>query len=127
MQMSGAVTLFVYGTLKHGCSNHGVLRGATFVGETVTEPAYLLVNCGSYPGLVRAGNGRAGVAIRGELYRVDEALLAALDRFEGVPQEYVRDTIRLSDSSEAETYFYVLPISGLMLCGAEWAEREYSR
>ena len=81
-----------------------------------------MVNCGSYPGLVRAGNGQAGMAIRGELYCVDEELLVALDRFEGVPLEYVRETIRLADGGEAETYLYALPFSELMLSGAEWVE-----
>lgn len=120
--MPGAVTLFVYGTLKRGCCNHGVLRGAEFVGEAATEPAYLLVNCGSYPGLVRAANAQAGMAIRGELYRLDEALLAALDRFEGVPSEYVRETIRLADGADAQTYIYALPAAGMESCGAEWVE-----
>jgi gamma-glutamylaminecyclotransferase len=120
--MPGTVTLFVYGTLKRGCRNHGTMRGAVFIGEAATEHAYLMVNCGSYPGLVRAWNKQAGISIRGELYRVDEELLAALDRFEDVPYEYVRVTIRLADGSEAETYFYALPFSGLKLCGAEWAE-----
>lgn len=120
--MPSTVTLFVYGTLKRGCRNHGTLRGAELIGEAETEPAYLLVNCGSYPGMVRTGNGQAGMVIRGELYRVDEELLAALDRFEDVPFEYVRETIRLADGGEAETYLYALPFSGLMLCGGEWVE-----
>jgi gamma-glutamylaminecyclotransferase len=120
--MPGTVTLFVYGTLKGGCRNHGTMRGAEFAGEAATEPAYLLVNCGSYPGLVRAGNGLAGQSIRGELYRVDEALLAVLDCFEDVPLEYVRATIRLANGSEAQTYLYALPVAGMELCGAEWVE-----
>jgi gamma-glutamylcyclotransferase (GGCT)/AIG2-like uncharacterized protein YtfP len=120
--MPNTVTLFVYGTLKRGCRNRGIMRDAEFAGEAATEPAYLLVNCGSYPGLVRAGDGQPGMAIRGELYRVDEQLLAALDRFEGVPVEYVRETIGLADGSEAETYFYALPVVGMEVCGAEWVE-----
>lgn len=120
--MFSIVTLFVYGTLKRGCRNHVAMRGAEFAGETWTEPAYLMVNCGPYPGLVRAGDGRAGMAIRGELYRVEEELLAALDRLEDVPFEYVRETIRLADGGEAQTYFYALPVMGLQICGAEWVE-----
>jgi gamma-glutamylcyclotransferase (GGCT)/AIG2-like uncharacterized protein YtfP len=120
--MSGTVTLFVYGTLKRGCRNHGAMRGAEFAGEASTEPGYLMVNCGSYPGLVRARDEQAGMAICGELYRVDDDLLAALDRLEGVPQEYVRATIRLADGCEAQTYFYALPVAGLEVCGAEWVE-----
>jgi gamma-glutamylcyclotransferase (GGCT)/AIG2-like uncharacterized protein YtfP len=120
--MPGTVTLFVYGTLKRACRNHGAMRGAEFLGEAATEPAYLLVNCGSYPGLVRTGNGQAGMAVRGELYRMDEARLAELDRFEGVGLEYVRETIRLADGREAQTYLYALPATGLELYGEEWVE-----
>ncbi len=120
--MPGMVTLFVYGTLKRGCRNHGAMCEAEFAGEAWTEPGYLLVNCGSYPGLVRAGNEQAGMAIRGELYLVSEEKLAELDRFEGVPLEYVREAIRLADGSEAETYFYALPVAGMRVCGAEWVE-----
>jgi gamma-glutamylcyclotransferase (GGCT)/AIG2-like uncharacterized protein YtfP len=118
--MPGTFTLFVYGTLKRGCRNHGAMRGAEFAGEAATEPAYLLVNCGSYPGLVRAGKGQAGMAIRGELYRMDEAQLAELDRFEDEGVEYVRGPIRLADGSEAQAYFYALPVAGLELFGEEW-------
>ena len=118
--MSGTVTLFVYGTLKRGCRNHCVMRGADFVGQATTAPAYLMVNCDSYPALVRAGNGQAGISIRGELYRVDEKKLAELDRFERVPLEYVRETVRLSDGTEAQTYFYALPSAGLEVLGDAW-------
>jgi len=120
--MPDTVTLFVYGTLKRGCRNHGALRGAEFLGEAATGPAYLLVNCGTYPGLVRAQNGQAGVAVRGELYCVDAALLTELDRFEDVPAEYVRETILLGDGSEAQAYFYALPVAALEVLGDEWRE-----
>jgi gamma-glutamylcyclotransferase (GGCT)/AIG2-like uncharacterized protein YtfP len=98
------------------------MREAEFVGEAATEPRYLLVNCGSYPGLVKAANDKAGMAVRGELYRVDDELLAALDSFEDVPQEYVREAIQLADGSEAQTYLYLLGTAGLSVCGADWVE-----
>jgi gamma-glutamylcyclotransferase (GGCT)/AIG2-like uncharacterized protein YtfP len=120
--MATLTTLFVYGTLKRGCCNHSVMRGAEFVGEAATEPAYLLVNCGSYPGLVRAQKGQAGIAIQGELYRVDGSLLAILDRFEDVPCEYVRETIDLADGAQAQTYIYRRDVSGLKDCGLAWTE-----
>jgi gamma-glutamylaminecyclotransferase len=120
--MPDRVTLFVYGTLKRGCRNHSALRGAEYAGEARSEPDYMLVNCGSYPGLVRAGDGQHGMAIRGELYRVDETLLAVLDQFEKEGNEYVRKTIRLADGSEAQTYLYLLPVTGLEVCGTEWVE-----
>jgi gamma-glutamylaminecyclotransferase len=85
--MGKLTTVFVYGTLKRGCRNHSAMRGAEFFREAETEPAYLLVNCGAYPGLIHAKAGNTGLSIRGELYRVDQARLAELDRFEDVPNE----------------------------------------
>ncbi|HEY1648622.1 MAG TPA: gamma-glutamylcyclotransferase family protein [Terracidiphilus sp.] len=121
--MGGATTVFVYGTLKRGCRNHRVLQSAVFLGEACTEPVYLMVDCGSYPGLVRAGDARRGQAIYGELYRVDEELLAALDAFEDAPREFVRDSVRLRDGVCAEAYFYRGETAHLALCGAVWREK----
>jgi gamma-glutamylaminecyclotransferase len=119
-----SATIFVYGTLKRGCRNHSVLRLAEFVGEAWTEPGYRMVNCGTYPGLVRAGRVQAEMAERvfGELYRVDAALLQALDRFEDAPNEYVRMAIRLSDGGEAQAYLYRGETAHLPACGAVWRE-----
>ncbi|HUA93206.1 MAG TPA: gamma-glutamylcyclotransferase family protein [Terracidiphilus sp.] len=120
--MEGATTIFVYGTLKRGCRNHHVLQSATFLGEARTEPLYLMVNCGSYPGLVHANGVREGQAICGELYRMDSALLAALDAFEDAPHEFVRASIALQNGSNAEGYFYSGEAAHLPLCGAVWLE-----
>jgi gamma-glutamylaminecyclotransferase len=129
--MEGA-TIFVYGTLKRGCRNHEVLKTAEFLGEAWTEPGYGLVQCGSrpyaYPGLVRVGPMRAepahaGEGVSGEVYRVDAELLAALDRFEDVPNEYERAAIRLSDGREAQAYLYRGPTAHLPACGPVWRER----
>jgi gamma-glutamylaminecyclotransferase len=118
MQMDGT-TIFVYGTLKRGCRNHSAIQSGAFLGEARTEPGYGLVDCGSYPGLVRA-EGCAGVA--GELYLVDEELLAALDRFENAPNEFERAAIRLSDGREAQAYFYRGETACLPACGPVWRE-----
>jgi gamma-glutamylaminecyclotransferase len=117
--MGSAATIFVYGTLKRGCRNHGVLESAEFLGTASTEPGYRMVDCGDYPGLVRAVHGEPEC---GELYRVDEALLAALDRFEDAPNEYERVTIRLSDGAEAQAYLYRGDAASLPACGPEWKE-----
>jgi gamma-glutamylaminecyclotransferase len=117
-------TIFVYGTLKRGCRNHGVLRPAEFLGEAWTAPGYRMVCCGShpypYPGLVRAGEGER---VAGEIYRVDAALLEALDRLEDVPREYERAPVRLSDGREAQAYLYKGETAHLPACGAVWVER----
>ena len=40
----------------------------------------------------------------GEVYKVDEATLAALDRLEGYPRFYRRTRIALENSAAIETY-----------------------
>jgi gamma-glutamylcyclotransferase (GGCT)/AIG2-like uncharacterized protein YtfP len=127
-QMKGA-TIFVYGTLKRGCRNHLLLQAAEFLGEARTEAGYLLVDCGGYPGLVGAGLVRMelapseiGSGVFGELYKVDDELLAVLDRFEDVPNEYERVVIQLSDGRKAEGYLYRGPVADLPLCGPVWRE-----
>jgi len=119
--MECAATLFVYGTLKRGCRNWSVLKAAVYLGEARTEPAYRMYNCGAYPGLVEADGGE-GQAIHGELYRVDERLLAELDGFEDAPNEYVRGPVALEGGATAQTYFYRLGTAHLRLCGAVWSE-----
>ena len=43
-------------------------------------------------------------AVAGEVYEVDEATLAALDRLEGHPRFYRRTRIALEDGAAVETY-----------------------
>lgn len=80
------VLLFVYGSLKREGRHHGELGGARFVAEARTAPGYGLVPLGPYVALVEAPGRTA--AVSGELFEVDEALLPALDEFEG--DEYER-------------------------------------
>lgn len=96
----GVVRVFVYGSLLSGESNHRQMAGARLVGEAVTEARFTLVDLGPYPALVAGGE----TAIVGEVYEVDEVLLARLDRFEGHPHLYQRTTIVLGDHGEVEVY-----------------------
>jgi gamma-glutamylaminecyclotransferase len=99
-ELEAHTLVFVYGTLLFGESNHGHLVGARLIGEAKTQPAFQLHDLGPYPGLVAGGEH----AIIGELYAVDEATLAALDRLEGTPDFYQRVRIVLADGTSAETY-----------------------
>jgi gamma-glutamylcyclotransferase (GGCT)/AIG2-like uncharacterized protein YtfP len=123
--MPGA-TIFVYGTLKRGCRNHRVMESAEFLREAWTKPEYRMVDCGSYPGLVRAETD-SGEALYGELYFVSAKLLAELDRFEDAPNEFERAVIRLRDGQEAQAYFYRGPAEHLPACGPVWRDRESAR
>lgn len=99
-QRRAPTRVFVYGTLLAGEPNHRVLAGARLVANARTEPAFELRDLGAFPGLVRGG----AHAVAGEVYEVDEATLAALDRLEGHPRSYRRTRIALDDGSLVETY-----------------------
>lgn len=90
--------LFVYGTLKRGLANHHQLGGAAFLGEAEL-PGVQLHDLGPFP-MAILGDGH----VRGELYRVDAARLAHLDRFEGVPRLYRRECRPLADGRQAWIY-----------------------
>jgi gamma-glutamylaminecyclotransferase len=86
--------LFVYGTLKQGFHNHYLLEDAEFVCKAVTKERYPMVNTEEYfPYLIdEKGN---GYNIEGEVYRIDEQILAMLDILEGYPEHYNRKEIKV--------------------------------
>lgn len=82
--------VFVYGTLRAGGTND-IRRYApapAFVGGATV--AGVLHDLGAYPGMVLGGSS----SVRGEVYRIDSDLEAALDRLEEVTEddsgEYVK-------------------------------------
>lgn len=95
--------LFVYGTLRQGRGNHRLLDGARFLGVRHTQPAFTMVNLGSFPGVLAGGQ----TSIVGEVYEVtDPGMLAKIDRLEGHPQWYVRTPIRTIEGDDVEIYIY---------------------
>jgi gamma-glutamylcyclotransferase (GGCT)/AIG2-like uncharacterized protein YtfP len=92
--------VFVYGTLLAGERNHRHLTGARLVAEARTKPTFWLHDLGAFPGMVAGGDH----AVVGEVYEVDEATLAALDRLEDHPRFYRRTGITLDDGTIAVTY-----------------------
>lgn len=116
--------LFVYGTLKRGCSNHTYLADQTFVGLARTPPGFRLYDLGGYPGIAPVTDDRNGVI--GEIWSVDDDALERLDRFEGVHEGlYRRQPIPLLPPFADKTvhaYFPGLPITGQPDVGSEWME-----
>ena len=116
--------LFVYGTLKRGCSNHRLLAGQAFLGLARTPPGFRLYDLGGYPGIAALTTDREGVV--GELWSVDDEALRQLDEFEGVHEGlYRRERIALLppfEAQAAEAYFPGLPIVGRPDLGSEWLE-----
>jgi gamma-glutamylcyclotransferase (GGCT)/AIG2-like uncharacterized protein YtfP len=113
-------TIFVYGTLKRGFSNHSLLAGQEFAGEAQTLPSYRLYHNGSHPCLV--DDQEQGVAVQGELWRVDEGFLAKLDEFEEVPHTFVRRLVAIAGyAGPVFAYFYQGDVSALQDCGSCWS------
>ena len=98
--MAGRHLVFVYGTLMRGEHHHDQLAGAEFMGARSTRAQYELVQVDYFPAMLRGGH----TSVVGELYAVDDAILARLDELEEVPHYYVREGIELSDDTRADTY-----------------------
>ncbi len=90
--------VFVYGTLKRGQGNHHWLEGAVFLGEASLTGA-VLHDLGPFPMAIE-GDG----TVHGEVYGVNEAGLARLDRLEGCPRLYARRPMALADGRRAWVY-----------------------
>lgn len=118
--------LFIYGTLKRGCSNHRVLAGQTFLGNARTAAGYRLYDFGEYPGMIAVANDQQGVT--GELWSVEPDVIAKLDAFEGLPEGlYRRERVTLLSpfaDLRAEAYFYNLSVLGRPeLTNGTWTEK----
>lgn len=125
--------IFVYGTLKRGERNHGLLARAEFIGGAFTEPKYRLIDCGPYPALVE--HSEQPMAIGGEVYRIDEAILRELDRLEDEGRLYRRAVIEAQmidgpacdqtpRSAQVWTYFWLrTPPEHPLIEAASWTEK----
>lgn len=108
--------VFVYGTLLTGEVNHGLLAHAERLGPHRTEPRFTLLRLGAYPGLVAGGS----TAVRGEVYRINDAGLRALDQLEDYPRLYDR-TLIPTRHGRAWAYLYRGPRSGRpVIPGGDW-------
>ena len=119
--MPGPHRVFVYGSLLRGLHNHHHLKTATLVKEAArtTSAAYVMVDSGhGYPfalvdAKARAGDARS--ALLGELYDVNDAVLASLDALEAHPDWYRRSQVAI-EGEEAQAWVYLmellLPLTG---------------
>lgn len=137
--MNDLHTVFVYGTLQRGCSNHGLLAGSLFLGSARTCEEFVmrtLVDSDGRKGIPFVGRDLPISLIRGEAYLVDDATLAAIDGLEGcIPDDpeaswYRRELVSIEITDEpdyekkyCEAYIYLheRPISPLVSSG-RWQE-----
>jgi len=115
--MSGEHLVFVYGTLKSGEPNSGVMMDvetgqATLIGKAQTLEKYPLIIASKFNIpflLLHPGNGHI---IEGEVYTVDDRKLALLDEFEAHPHFYLRNKYpvkMINNGSQMEVWIYLLP------------------
>lgn len=122
---SEAMTLvFVYGTLKRGCSNHDFMAGQEFLGEARTAPGFRLYDLGGHPGMVVRPDDTDGVA--GEIWAIDADCLARLDQLEGVAEGwYRREPVPLLApfaNRGIEAFVYPHDVTGRREVGPVWRE-----
>jgi gamma-glutamylcyclotransferase (GGCT)/AIG2-like uncharacterized protein YtfP len=119
-------TFFFYGTLKRGQRSNGLLAGQEFVGETRTAPHYRLYDSGPFPCLVE--DHARGIAVRGELWRIDDGLLDKLDAWEDVPHVFVRREIDVPGvSPPVFGYIYQGKVTGMRDCDDHWPPNAIAR
>jgi gamma-glutamylcyclotransferase (GGCT)/AIG2-like uncharacterized protein YtfP len=117
--------LFVYGSLKQGFGNHGLLKNSKYLGTYDTSDAiYQMVSLGGFPGVIQLDGQDEHCYILGELYEIDDATLARIDMLEGNGHFYTRKVIDLSETDDiVEAWMYLLPKNFL----DERSESCYSR
>ena len=81
-------TVFVYGTLKRGYTNHYLLRDAIFLGKATTKDKWAMIGEGRPFPYVLMEDEDKGHNIKGEVYKVTPAQKKSLDHLEGVPLHY---------------------------------------
>jgi len=95
--------IFIYGSLKRGYHNNHWLGKSSFLNTARTaDAAYEMHPVTGFFPLVVAGNYR----ISGELFVVDDDILAGLDYLEGNGMSYTRQQIKLS-SVDVLVWMYV--------------------
>lgn len=94
------ILLFVYGSLLEGERDHDLLLDAEHVGPAKTPPRYHLVELNQFPALIPGGR----LEVVGELYRVSQVTLLAIDVRKEVPRMFNRQQIELADGQIAEAY-----------------------
>ncbi|MGC8491934.1 MAG: gamma-glutamylcyclotransferase family protein [Syntrophobacteraceae bacterium] len=114
-------TLFVYGTLRSGFSNHFLLEGAIFLGPAETREKYALFS----DGIPYATREKEVSTIAGEVYRVNSKTLEYVDLLEGHPGRYRRELVPvlIQDGSTTLAWIYFNPIpKGILVESGDYAE-----
>lgn len=104
--------LFTYGTLLKGNPNEGYLKSAKYVGDgklphiKLFDYVNLYHMCSHYPVALFA---EKGSDLIGEVYECPDYLLPNLEKLEGTPTLYTRETckVKMADGNEIECFVYI--------------------
>lgn len=122
---AGAELVFVYGTLRSNASNGHRMAGGRLIGKASFPGRLFRVSW--YPAVIAGEDG----CVQGEVFEVNQALLASLDAFEGLPvgslegDEYRREKVKvtLEDGRvlEAWSWLWIVGVEGLQeIVGGDW-------
>jgi len=102
--------IFVYGSLKRRCINHGIIKDdATFISTAITVKKYAMFKAeyGNFPRLIKT-NSKFAKHIYGEVYDVyNENILLQLDKFEGFQYNRIKIKVQMSSGEIETVYAYV--------------------
>src|SRR5262245_45169595 len=111
-------TLFLYGSLKRGHSNHRLIADQEYLGEAVTEPRYRIIQVGQYGGLIR--DEANGLAVKGELWSVSRCCLLELDDFETGEGLWTREPVAVAGRDGVDAYFWIGEVPAGVRSGDVW-------
>ncbi|VDK55650.1 unnamed protein product [Anisakis simplex] len=114
--IKNSCVVFVYGTLKSGEPNNGVLKNDEsgqnrFVGSARTVERFPLIVASKYNIPFCLKQPGTGHRIHGEVYEVDESKMEFLDKFESHPQFYTRQLhqVEMNSGEVLMAWIYLLP------------------
>lgn len=120
--------VFVYGSLRSGEGNNGLLRSSMLVGDAAVYG--VLYSLGGFPGLRL--DDLAPTWVQGEVWTVDDETLERLDRLEGVSHGFyrrVRVSVELLAGTSAEAWVYEINERHIRGCSrvasGDWSLRHF--
>lgn len=124
--------VFVYGSLRKGLHNHGLVQEQKFLGLGRLHPINTRMSftmrayCASFPAVYRDQVFNEMGTIDGEVYGVDDECLARLDGLEGHPHWYRREEVEvtLQDGHNVKVWMYVMTDrpQGPIVASGDWME-----
>lgn len=99
-----SIKVAVYGSLRSGLSNSGLLVGQKFIKDDYVQGFDLLAYCSGYPAIVRSDFKETNT-VTVEVYEVDEECFEQLDWLEGYPSFYNRTEVLTESGEKVWIYF----------------------